>query len=637
MWGAARSFPARVSIAAVLALAVFGATPALAATAGPPTGVVASAGDGQANVSFTPPSSDGGSPITQYTVTASPGGMTASATSSPVAISGLTDGIAYTFTVTAVNSSGPGAPSTASLPVMPLAPPSASYNPVILGSAEVGQTLFTTNGTWTEPSLLSYQWLDCPQTGGNCFVAAGTSSGDSYTVSPLDGGYTIVVAVTAANADNEYASDRSAPTLAVVAAPGAPIVQSAPALSAANASEPITATTGTWSGAPTGYSYAWYACSPVPGSCDQVTDLSSLLDSFSPGIDEDGDSLEVAVIATNASGSSVPAFSGPSGTISFPPPTISISWPADGADYSPSLSPGAADASYSCTAAGGATIASCVGTVASGSAVPFSTGSHTFTVTATDSAGQSATRTVNYAVGGDPAITLTGPANGATYTQGTSLSATATCAAFGGSALPCAVAQAPQPSCQAHVALVGCANASQLAGPPALDTQDLGRHTLTITATDAFGESASLVVNYTVVVAPPSVSAAQDGRLTITRLSQSSSRWRIGGGTRFSFTPNEAAVVTFVFQRDLNGRRAAGRCIAQTQANVHMPVCTRTLRAGSLRRYEPQGTDVVPFDGRLGGSSLAPGSYTVLVSATAIGETSAALVTAGTLKFTITG
>jgi hypothetical protein len=62
-----------------------------------------------------------------------------------------------------------------------------------------------------------------------------------------------------------------------------------------------------------------------------------------------------------------------------------------------------------------------------------------------------------------------------------------------------------------------------------------------------------------------------------------------------------------------------------------------TVRVGSLQRFEPAGVDGVTFDGRLGGSSLAPGSYTVLVSAKAIGEKSALVFTAGTLKFTIDG
>lgn len=634
MWGAARVFPAGVAIAAVVALALFGAAPALAATAGPPTGVVAGARDGLANVYFTPPSSDGGSPITSYTVTASPGGMTASGTSSPVLITGLTDGIAYTFTVTAVNSSGSGTPSSPSKAATPLAPPSATVDPVILGSPEVGQTLFATSGNWTGTPQFSYQWLDCDQSSGTCFGAAGLSSGSSYTVSPLDGGHTIAVLVTAVNVDVEFGTDMSAPTATVVAPPGAPIIQGAPALSAVNASEPVGATTGTWSGAPTGYSYQWYACSAALGACHPVTGLASLNSSFTPARDQDGDFLKVAVVATNAFGSSVPAFSAASGTISLPAPTISIAWPADGGVYGPSLSP--SGALYTCTAAGGATIASCVGTAAAGAQIPFSPGGHAFTVTATDSAGESATRTVHYTVAGAPNITLTGPAGGASYTKGTSLSVTATCTAFDGSSLPCTMAQAPQPACQAHVAIVGCANASQLAGPPQLDTQALGRHSLTVTATDAFADSANLTVSYT-VVGPPSVTAGPEGRLRITRLSQSSSSWRIGGGTRFSFDPNVAALVTFAFARDLKGREAAGRCVPQAPANMHLPACTRTRRVGSLRRFEPAGIDVVPFNGRLGGSSLAPGSYTVLVSATAIGAQSALSFTAGTLKFTIAG
>jgi len=624
-----------VAVAAAVALATVGATPALAAMPGPPTAVMASAGDAQATVSFTPPGSDGGSPITSYTVTSSPGGITASGASSPIVVSGLTDGVSYTFTVTA-NNGVTGFVSSPSAAVTPLAPPSASVAPVITGSAEVDQTLSATSGTWSESPQISYQWLDCDPSSSTCSGVAGTPSGAAYTVSSLDAGYSIEVVVTAANVDNEFTSVTIA-TATVAAQPGAPGVESPPTLSAVDGSAPVSATTGTWSGAPTGYAYQWYACSAALGWCHPVTGLSGLLSSYSPGSDDAGEFLKVGVIATNGVGDSVPAFSGGSGPISFPPPSISLSWPSDGADYSPSLPTAATEALYTCTAGAGETIHSCVGTVAAGSPVPFSFGPHSLTVTATDSDGESVTRTVNYTVGGSPTITLSGPANGGTYAQGSSLPVTVACTAFDGSSIPCTMAQAPQPPCQAQLALVGCNSRSAAPGQPQLDTQDLGLHTFTVSAADAFGETADLSVSYTVVAAQPSVIAAQDARVTIARLGQSSSRWRIGGGTAFSFTPNRAATVTFVFERDLAGRRAGGHCVAQTPANTHEPACTLTKRVGSLTKLEPQGADVVPFGGHLGASTLSPGGYSVVVSAVAIGAKSTLVFTAGTLKFTIVG
>ena len=70
---------------------------------GAPTDVTAVAGDRQATVSFTPPVSNGFSPITSYTVTSS-GGQTATGTASPITVTGLHNGYSYTFTVKATNS-----------------------------------------------------------------------------------------------------------------------------------------------------------------------------------------------------------------------------------------------------------------------------------------------------------------------------------------------------------------------------------------------------------------------------------------------------------------------------------------------------------------------------------------------------
>jgi sugar lactone lactonase YvrE len=88
---------------------------------GAPTSVTAVPGDRQALVSYA--ASDGGSPITSVTITASPGNRTfQGGTANPLAVTGLINGVSYTFTVTATNSLGTGAISAPSNSVTPSAP-----------------------------------------------------------------------------------------------------------------------------------------------------------------------------------------------------------------------------------------------------------------------------------------------------------------------------------------------------------------------------------------------------------------------------------------------------------------------------------------------------------------------------------
>jgi len=70
--------------------------------------VSATPGDILVVVSWTAPASDGGSPITEYTVTSDPDGVTATTTGTSVTVTGLTQNTAYTFTVTATNAAGTG-------------------------------------------------------------------------------------------------------------------------------------------------------------------------------------------------------------------------------------------------------------------------------------------------------------------------------------------------------------------------------------------------------------------------------------------------------------------------------------------------------------------------------------------------
>ncbi|WP_144346540.1 putative Ig domain-containing protein, partial [Shewanella xiamenensis] len=94
-----------------------------------PTIGTATAGDAEATVTFTAPASTGGAPILAggYTVTASPGGATGTGSGSPITVTGLTNGVAYTFTVTATNSAGTGAASAASNSVTPASPQTITF------------------------------------------------------------------------------------------------------------------------------------------------------------------------------------------------------------------------------------------------------------------------------------------------------------------------------------------------------------------------------------------------------------------------------------------------------------------------------------------------------------------------------
>lgn len=96
---------------------------------GQPRNVRVVAGDASGAVSWQRPSGAGANSITGYTATASPGGATCTTTGLGCTITGLTNGTAYTVTVTARNSSGEG----------PASAPSAAFTPAGASSATAGK------------------------------------------------------------------------------------------------------------------------------------------------------------------------------------------------------------------------------------------------------------------------------------------------------------------------------------------------------------------------------------------------------------------------------------------------------------------------------------------------------------------
>ena len=121
----------------------------------PPTNVTGTPGNTIANVSWTAPS-NGGSPITSYTVTAfnqgetGGGQVTSTVTGSPpptsLTVTGLTNGNSYAFSVVATNAVGPSQPSALSSAVVPGTLPSAPTN--VSATAGMGSATIS----WTAPS-----------------------------------------------------------------------------------------------------------------------------------------------------------------------------------------------------------------------------------------------------------------------------------------------------------------------------------------------------------------------------------------------------------------------------------------------------------------------------------------------------
>ncbi len=105
---------------------------------GAPTAVTAVASAGAASISWTAPGDTGGAAITGYTVLANPGGASCTTTGElSCTIAGLTNGTAYTFTVTATNAAGTGSPSAGSAAVVPAPVPAALSAPLVVPSTPV--------------------------------------------------------------------------------------------------------------------------------------------------------------------------------------------------------------------------------------------------------------------------------------------------------------------------------------------------------------------------------------------------------------------------------------------------------------------------------------------------------------------
>ena len=261
---------------------------------GAPTGVSAVAGNSAATVSWTAPVDNGGAPITGYTVTSSPGGVTKSVAGnqSQAVVTGLTNGTSYTFTVVATNVSGSGAASDPSpsitLPTAPAAPTG------VTGTRGNGSATLS----WTAPSdggatITSYVVTATP--GGASQSVTGSPAPAMMTFTGLTNGTAYTFTVVARNSQGDSPASSASSPITPATTPTAPqSVTALPGDTQVQVSWAAPTTTG--GAAITGYSVRLNGGTPVVTSSTARSLVFSHL--------TNGTSYSATVVALNSVGSS---------------------------------------------------------------------------------------------------------------------------------------------------------------------------------------------------------------------------------------------------------------------------------------------------------------------------------------------
>ncbi len=205
---------------------------------------------------------------------------------------------------TAANTGGSSPPATSAPTgaVINIIPANSTV-PTISGTAQVGQTLTATTGTWTNnPTSFTYQW-------NRAGTAISGATGSSYVPVTADIGNTLTVSITAANTGGSSPPATSAPTGAVINI--IPANSAVPTISGtAQVGQTLTATTGTWTNNPTSFTYQWNrAGAAISGATGS---------SYVPVTADIGNTLTVYATAANTGGSSPPVTSAPTGAVAAP-------------------------------------------------------------------------------------------------------------------------------------------------------------------------------------------------------------------------------------------------------------------------------------------------------------------------------
>jgi hypothetical protein len=203
--------------------------------------------------------------------------------------------------VTAKNTSGSAKATSPVTATVVAKAPVNTVLPVISGTAQDGQTLSTSTGSWTgiTPFTYTYQWQRCSGMGGSCVNISGATS-STYIVGHSDVSMTLSVTVTAKNtAGSASASAVATPVVTALA----PSNTAAPVISGtARDGQVLSASAGEWAGTPPiSYTYQWQSCNGVGEGCSNISGATG--STYVLGHGDVGATLRVLATATNSVGS----------------------------------------------------------------------------------------------------------------------------------------------------------------------------------------------------------------------------------------------------------------------------------------------------------------------------------------------
>ena len=274
----------------------------------PPTAVGGNIGNGQILLGWTAPANNGGSPLTAYTATSSPGAKVCTTSATPPStpptsclISGLTNGQTYQFTVTATNARGTSSASAVSPSLTPLAVPgrpSAVSGVAGVASVTVSWTATADLGLGT---FIGYTATAAPG-GGSCTTLVSDINPTTCPINGLTNGTSYTFTVVATNSlGNGWASDPSAPVMPRTV-PNPPTAVSA---SAGSRSAAVSWTAPAFNGGATITSYIVTA-SPGGQTCSLAINGSTPLTCTVSSL-TNGQTYQFSVTATNIAGTGAPS------------------------------------------------------------------------------------------------------------------------------------------------------------------------------------------------------------------------------------------------------------------------------------------------------------------------------------------